>query len=43
MEKDETMVQVTCTLPAWLAEEAEKNNLDLSQILRDELKARLGL
>ena len=43
MENDETMVQVTCTLPAWLAEEAEKNNLDLSQILQDELKARLGL
>lgn len=43
MKKDETMVQVTCTLPAWLAEEAERNGLDLSQILQDELKSRLGL
>lgn len=33
MKKDETMVQVTCTLPAWLAEEAEKNNLSLSKVL----------
>lgn len=43
MEKDEAMVQVTCTLPAWLAEEADRNDLDLSQILQEELKARLGL
>lgn len=36
-------VKKTLSMPAWLAEEAEKNNLSLSKVLQDGLKARLGL
>lgn len=36
-------VKKTLSMPAWLAEEAEKHNLSLSKVLQDGLKARLGL
>lgn len=36
-------VKKTLSIPAWLAEAAEKNNLSLSKVLQDGLKARLGL
>lgn len=36
-------VKKTLSLPAWLAEEAERNNLSLSKVLQEGLKAQLGL
>lgn len=36
-------VKKTLSIPAWLAEEAEKSNLSLSKVLQEGLKARLGL
>lgn len=36
-------VKKTLSIPAWLAEEAERNNLSLSKVLQDSLKIQLGL
>lgn len=36
-------VKKTLTIPAWLNEMAERNALDLSQILQDALKAKLHI
>ncbi len=36
-------VKKTLSIPQWLAEEAEKNNLSLSKVLQEGLKTRLGL
>ena len=36
-------VKKTLSIPAWLADEAEKNNLSLSKVLQDGLKSQLGL
>ena len=36
-------VKKTLSIPAWLAEEAEKNNLSLSKVLQDGLRSHLGL
>ena len=36
-------VKKTLSIPAWLADEAEKNNLSLSKVLQEGLKAQLGL
>lgn len=36
-------VKKTLSIPAWLAEEAEKNNLSLSKVLQESLKTQLGL
>lgn len=36
-------VKKTLSIPQWLADEAEKNNLSLSKVLQDGLKTRLGL
>jgi predicted RNase H-like HicB family nuclease len=35
-------VKKTLSIPEWLAIEAEKNNLSLSKVLQDGLKAQLG-
>lgn len=37
------LVERQMTLPAWLAGAAERAGLDLSQVLQEALKARLGL
>lgn len=36
-------VKKTLSMPAWLAEEAEKKNLSLSKVLQEGLKERLDL
>ena len=36
-------VKKTLSIPEWLAIEAERNNLSLSKVLRDGLKAKLGM
>ena len=36
-------VKKTLSIPEWLAIEAEKNNLSLSKVLQDGLKAQLGM
>lgn len=36
-------VKKTLSLPAWLADEAEKNNLSLSKVLQDSLRAILEI
>lgn len=36
-------VKKTLSIPQWLADEAEKNNLSLSKVLQEGLKTRLGL
>jgi len=36
-------VKKTLSIPAWLAEEAERNNLSLSKVLQEGLKNQLGL
>lgn len=36
-------VKKTLSIPAWLAEEAERNNLSLSKVLQEGLKIQLGL
>ena len=36
-------VKKTLSIPAWLAEEAERNNLSLSKVLQESLKIQLGL
>lgn len=36
-------VKKTLSIPQWLADEAEKNNLSLSKFLQEGLKTRLGL
>ena len=36
-------VKKTLSIPAWLADEAERNNLSLSKILQEGLKIQLGL
>ena len=37
------LVEREITLPAWLAAAAQRAGLDLSQVLQQELQARLGL
>ncbi len=39
--RDTRAVKKMISVPAWLAKEAEKNNLSLSKILQDALKAHL--
>jgi len=41
--KNTKAVKKTLSIPAWLAEEAEKHNLSLSKVLQDGLKHQLGL
>lgn len=41
--KNNKAVKKTLSIPQWLADEAEKNNLSLSKILQEGLKTRLGL
>lgn len=41
--KNNKAVKKTLSIPAWLADEAEKNNLSLSKVLQDGLKTQLGL
>lgn len=36
-------VKKTLSIPEWLAIEAERNNLSLSKVLQDGLKAKLGM
>ena len=36
-------VKKTLSIPEWLAIEAERNNLSLSKVLQDGLKAQLGM
>lgn len=39
--KNTKAVKKTVSIPAWLAEEAEKTNISLSKVLQDGLKERL--
>jgi Uncharacterized conserved protein len=39
--KNTKAVKKTLSIPAWLAEEAEKKNLSLSKVLQDGLKEKL--
>lgn len=41
--KNVKAVKKTVSIPAWLAEEAEKTNLSLSKVLQDGLRERLGV
>ncbi len=39
--RDTRAVKKMLSIPAWLAKEAEENNVSLSKVLQDALKARL--
>ena len=41
--RNKRAIKKTLSIPAWLADEAEKNNLSLSKVLQEGLKAQLGL
>lgn len=41
--KNNKAVKKTLSIPQWLADEAEKNNLSLSKVLQEGLKTHLGL
>ena len=41
--KNTKAIKKTVSIPAWLAEEAEKTNISLSKVLQDGLKERLGV
>ena len=41
--KNTKAVKKTLSIPAWLAEEAERNNLSLSKVLQEGLRAQLNL
>lgn len=41
--KNTKAVKKTVSIPAWLAEEAEKTNLSLSKVLQEGLEERLGV
>lgn len=42
-KNDTRAVKKTLSLPAWMAEQAEKSGLSLSQVLQDALRAQLGV
>ena len=41
--RDTRAVKKMLSIPAWLAKEAEANNISLSKVLQDALKAQLNI